>query len=140
MKFKNFIINKKNIFIFCFILTSLPLIFITCMYVTARRTGLEGARGGPQDAFRHTYTSAFVARYASPHLVKIATALTERNSNSEYDKMDIHNNYLGIQLGLSNIDLYSTIINKIKNVELKTKDHNKIYIMDKSDWKSSDIF
>lgn len=110
------------------------------MYILSQSTGLKGARGGPQDAFRHTYASAFVSRHLSPSLVKIATSLTERNPNSEHDQMDIHNNYLGIEIGLTDKPIYKTILNELKNPEIETKNPKKIHILNTSKWTSSDIF
>lgn len=122
------------------------------MYIVSRNTGFEGPRGGPQDAFRHTYTSALVAKYLSPKLVLLATKITENNPSSPYDIMDIHNNTLGIQVALNQFnltieskdrqdkDLYSIIFEMVKNAETRTSDSNKVYILEQSFWQKSDIF
>lgn len=122
------------------------------MYIVSRGTEFEGPRGGPQDAFRHTYTSALVAKYLTPKLVLLVTKITENNPSSPYDIMDIHNNTLGIQVALNQSsfiiepkdlqdkDLYSIIFEMVKKAETRTTDSNKVYILEQSFWQKSDIF
>lgn len=133
----------------------LPFIFVVSMYIIARNTGFEGARGGPQDAFRHTYSSALVARYISPKAVKLVTWVSERKPDSDHCIMDIHNNNLGIQIGLSsaNQSLYSLVYDKVlsatikQQVDPKTMDNNQlkavhldeVIVLNPSRWENSDI-
>ncbi len=128
---------------------SLPVLFIVSMYLISRNTGFEGPRGGPQDAFRHTYTSALVAKYLSPSLVVIATKISESNLDSSYDLMDIHNNNLGIQIALGHLSdgdvydqtsLYSKVYEKVKNAKVAATDKNTVHILEPSKWQSSDLF
>lgn len=123
-----------------FIFFLIPVLFILNMYRISRGTGLEGPRGGPQDAFRHTYASAITARYLSPKIVKLVTYVAENDPNSKYDKMDIHNNNLGIQIGQSKNPIYETIFDKIKTAEKNPSDANTIFILEQNLWQSSDIF
>ncbi len=112
-----------------------PLIFILSLYVTASRTGLPGRRGGPQDAFRHTYASALVSRYLSPKVVHLVTSVTELDANSPHDQMDIHNNTLGAKLGVSHSgDLYDLVAEKIRSAEINTTSEDTITLMPESDW------
>lgn len=85
---------------------------IGSLYIVAMNTGLAGRRGGPQDAFRHTYASALVSKYLSPKIVHFVTWICE-GDDSPYDQMDRHNNALGARLGQSESDLYQAVLQKI---------------------------
>jgi hypothetical protein len=139
-KIKPFILRNKYLISGATILLLSPLLFIISMYIISRNTKLDGPRGGPQDVFRHTYASAVTARYISPKIVKLVTFICERNPNSDYDKMDIHNNTLGLQIGLSKLPIYQTILEKIKIAEVNPSDSDTIYILEANKWRSSDVF
>ena len=82
-------------------LISLLLSLDVAFYLVAYRTGLQGMRGGPQDAFRHTFASAVVARYASPKIVDWVSKVCERDPlNNREDAMDRHNNAIGKTIGI----------------------------------------
>lgn len=91
-----------------------PIVVVFLLYRLAMSTELPGRRGGPQDAFRHTYSTALTARYLSPKVVELVTYLSEREPDSPFDQMDIHNNRIGIQIGLGSGDLYQVVWEKIK--------------------------
>ncbi|MDX6770356.1 MAG: hypothetical protein SF051_12550 [Elusimicrobiota bacterium] len=74
------------------------LLLLSPFYLTAMRTGLPGMRGGPQDAFRHTLASAFVARFVSPRAVDAVTDATE-SGRTRNSRMDRHNNRIGRDIG-----------------------------------------
>lgn len=87
---------------------------IIAFYLIAMNTGFPGRRGGPQDAFRHTFATAMVSRYFSPKAVEIVTLLCETDTDSPFDRMDIHNNRVGMLLGLTQAPIYGTVLEKIK--------------------------
>lgn len=109
--------------------------FILTIYIVAWRTGLPGFRGGPQDAFRHTLASAYVARYLGGETVLLFTRLSERNPDSNYDLMDWHNNQIGIRIGLSDApDLYQAVANAVKNGRENAQDKNMIRWLPQNKW------
>ena len=75
----------KGLFKISFGVLGLIIIFVVSMYITAALSGLEGRRGGPQDAFRHMYSSALVSKFISPKAVDLVTYLTEPNLNSRHN-------------------------------------------------------
>ncbi len=103
----------------------LPLLQLLFFYLIAMETGLPGRRGGPQDAFRHTYASAIVAKYLSPKVVELVTNLSERNANSPHDAMDIHNNTIGIQIGLTSKNIYEAVKARVDNGGVNSKEKNR---------------
>lgn len=97
-------------------------------------TGLPGRRGGPQDAFRHTYSSALTARYISPVAVEIFTWASERSPENKFDKMDIHNNKIGITIGMSTGDLSDLVRRKISEGQINATADNVVTWLPKEDW------
>ncbi len=104
------------------------------LYRLAMSTGLPGRRGGPQDAFRHTYSTALTARYLSPRVVVFVTFATERDPASPFDKMDIHNNRIGTNIGLGKDDLYEAVMNKVKNGQINAADADIVTWLPKEKW------
>lgn len=126
---------KTKLGLCLFILLLLPATFVLAMYITAHRTGLPGRRGGPQDAFRHTYTSALVARYSSAEVVGLVTYLTEADAESPQDQMDIHNNTLGAKLGASySGSLYDLIFERVRAAEVNAVSSDVIRVLPESSW------
>lgn len=98
----------------------------------AGSTGLKGRRGGPQDAFRHTYSSAVVARYLSPKAVELITALFERDPESIHNQMDINNNMAGIKVGLSSKPIYTEVFKMVEGA--MSNNQSDLIILPKSMW------
>ncbi len=115
----------------------LLLVFVVYCYLLAASTGFQGRRGGPQDAFRHIYASALVARYLSPSMVKLATTVLEGNNPSRYNQMDRHNNNLGIQIGIAEGTLYSeTMIAVQKAQEISIANQATAVVLSPKEWNS----
>lgn len=126
---------RKKIFISTFIIVLLsPVVVVFLLYRLAMATDLPGRRGGPQDAFRHTYSTALTARYLSPKVVELVTYLSERDSHSHFDQMDIHNNKIGTKIGLDEGDLYEVVMKKIKEGQINSKDQNTITWLPEDEW------
>lgn len=98
----------------------LGYIFILSMHGLAIQTGLPGYRGGPQDAFRHTLASAYVSRYLGGWAVESFTEFSEKDSNSNYDLMDRHNNNIGKIIGLGEAPVYETVSTYVKNGQVNS--------------------
>ncbi len=111
-----------------------PVIFLIYFYISAMQTGLPGRRGGPQDAFRHSYASAVVARYTHSNVVKILTNILESNSEDSYDLMDRHNNAIGAKIGSSDLPIYETLLNKIKQGSVSAYDKNTLMWLPSDHW------
>ncbi len=135
------IIKNKYFYILVLALVAVPFFFISYFYILAQRTGLEGRRGGPQDAFRHIYASAFTARYVSPRVVKLVTKISERNPHSVHDQMDRHNNRLGVRIGLSQVpNLYQAVLDKVHHAQITPETEDHAQILEPRKWQSRDIF
>lgn len=124
----------KKILLILFIVILIPVIIILYLYWLSMNTGLPGRRGGPQDAFRHTYSTAMASRYISPGFVKAFTEFTEPDINSPYDKMDRHNNNIGSQLGQQDGDLYSKVLKKVSEAQVNSTDKNVLTLLPKNEW------
>lgn len=96
------------------VIGGLVLSFIGSMHLIAGNSGLPGYRGGPQDAFRHALASAYITKYISPNAVEAFTKMSEQNPTSDHDKMDIHNNKLGKDIGLSADNIYQSVMERVK--------------------------
>lgn len=108
------LLNRKRVsyFLAFFILKISPLLYF---YAISEIQGLPGRSGGPRDAFRHTYASAFSARYISPKFVDFVTWLCERRP-TQSSAMDIHNNMNGKAIGLSDApSIYDAVKDSVKN-------------------------
>lgn len=111
-----------------------PMVTVVFLYKLAMDTELPGRRGGPQDAFRHTYSTALTARYISPKAVELVTFLSERDLNSPFDQMDIHNNKIGTQIGQGLGDLYETVWEKVKAGKVNSEDKDVITWLPEKQW------
>jgi len=126
---------RKKILLSLIVLAFLsPIVTVVLLYRLAMATELPGRRGGPQDAFRHTYSTALTARYLSPKAVELVTYLSERDPSSPFDQMDIHNNRIGTHIGLGNGDLHETVWQKIKAGQVDSKDKDIITWLPKNQW------
>lgn len=127
---------KKILFIIALVFIQ-PIIFIVSLYSISINTHLPGRRGGPQDAFRHVYSTALVARYFSPKIVILFTEMTERDSSSMFDLMDRHNNMIGIQTGLESGNLYDLVMIKIKSGQINSNNPHIITWLPPDRWTNS---
>lgn len=126
---------KKKILISLLVLIFIsPLVVVFALYRLAMATELPGRRGGPQDAFRHTYSTALTARYLSPVVVEFVTYICESDPTNHFDQMDIHNNKIGSRIGLSEGDLYETVMKKIKAGQINATDNNVITWLPEDEW------
>jgi len=126
---------RKKTLVYLFVLVFLsPIVTVVLLYRLAMATELPGRRGGPQDAFRHTYSTALTARYISPKAVELVTYLSEREPDSPFDQMDIHNNRIGTQIGLGDGDLYERVWQKIKEGRIDSKDKDVITWLPENQW------
>lgn len=124
----------KKVIITLAILAFIPAVAIFVLYRIAMATDLPGRRGGPQDAFRHTFSTALTARYLSPKVVEFVTWATERDHSSPYDRMDIHNNRIGTNVGLGEGPLYETVMKKVLKGQIDAHDIDVITWMPEKDW------
>lgn len=127
--------KKKNIIrIIIVIIFIAPIVEVIVLYRLAMSTGLPGRRGGPQDAFRHTYSTALTARYISPKVVEFVTWAAERNPDDPFDKMDIHNNRIGTKIGLGKAPLYEAVMQKIKEGEINSQNVDTVTWLPEKEW------
>jgi hypothetical protein len=109
--------------------------FIVYMHIVAYNTGLQGFRGGPQDAFRHTLASAYVSRYIGPWAVDAFTKYSEDDLQSNYDLMDWHNNFIGRDVGQTNSpDLYASVLTLVRNGQENAQDSKVIRWLPENKW------
>ena len=97
-------------------------------------TGLPGRKGGPQDAFRHAYASAVVARYISPDAVLYINEKWENDKNSPHDKMDRHNNRVGMNIGESGFSIAESVNYLILQSNTQKYSDDDLYWLDESEW------
>lgn len=129
--------KKKYIIALILVIILAPLVEVVILYRLAMTTGLPGRKGGPQDAFRHTYSTALTARYISPRVVEFVTWAAERNPNSPFDRMDIHNNRIGTNLGRGKDPIYETVLQKIKNGQINAQDIEVVTWLPENNWDMS---
>lgn len=125
---------KKSVITLLIIAFISPIIVVFILYRFAMSTNLPGRRGGPQDAFRHTYSTALTARYLSPKVVELVTYMSETDPNSHFDQMDIHNNRIGTNIGLAKGDLYQEVMKKIKEGQVNSTDPGIVTWMPEDEW------
>lgn len=126
---------RKKFFIYTIVLAIIsPIVAVIVLYRIAMNTELPGRRGGPQDAFRHTYSTALTARYISPKAVELVTYLWERDPTSPFDQMDIHNNRIGTLIGLGEGELFDTVWNKVKSGQINSQDKDIVTWLPENKW------
>jgi hypothetical protein len=126
---------KKKILISLFVLIFIsPIVVVFALYRLAMATELPGRRGGPQDAFRHTYSTALTSRYLSPVVVEFVTYMCESDPTNHFDQMDIHNNKIGSRIGLGAGDLYETVMKKIEAGQVNASDNNVTTWLPEKEW------
>lgn len=119
---------------FLFVVAGIVGLFIVSLYGIAMNTRLPGRSDGPQDAFRHTYASALVSRFLSPRVVELVTVVCERDDNSPSDRMDRHNNQLGMRIGQTNDDIFESVTEHVRNAEIEPVDSDVTFVLEKSNW------
>jgi len=111
--------------------------FMGSLYFVAWQTRLEGMRGGPQDAFRHTFSSAIVAHYAGPIVVDWATMIFERDDTSAMDLMDRHNNAIGKRIGIESKgfrEIYNQVSFAVQGGEVNTNTPDRVTWLERQYW------
>ncbi|MBC7429022.1 MAG: hypothetical protein H7336_10445 [Bacteriovorax sp.] len=117
---------KKYLLILCTLAILLPAAAVFVLYRIAMATGLPGRGNGPQDAFRHTFSSALTARYISPYAVEFVGFVCERDHTSPSDLMDIHNNKIGMEIGMGDGPLYETVVKKVQEGQINATDEDVV--------------
>ena len=79
-------------------LSAYPVTVLSYVYWHTLNSGMPGRRHGPQDAYRHTLASAFVAYTLSPAVVALVTRVMESDGSAD-GAMDSHNNAIGARIG-----------------------------------------
>lgn len=125
---------KRPLIILTILAVTLPVGAMVVLYRIAMATDLPGRRGGPQDAFRHTFSTALTARYLTPKIVEFVTFVAERDVLSPYDQMDIHNNRIGTNIGLGDAPLYDTTMKKIKEGQVNATDRDVVTWLPEEKW------
>ena len=128
---------KKYFLLICLLALTLPLGAIFVLYRIAMATGLPGRGKGPQDAFRHTFSSALTSRYISPYAVTFVSYVCERNHKSPSDLMDIHNNKIGSKIGVEDGPLYETVAKKVKEGRVNAIEDDVVTWLPESLWDNS---
>lgn len=128
------ILRNKWLIIIASLIIVLPLLQLLYFYSIAMNTGLPGRRGGPQDAFRHTYACAVVTKYISPKVVMFVTQVSERNKESPFDQMDMHNNMIGLKIGLSSKNLYQAVKQAVAEGQINAQDSEQITWLPENKW------
>jgi hypothetical protein len=128
------VLRNKWLILITGLVIVLPLLQLLFFYSIAMNTGLPGRRGGPQDAFRHTYACAVVAKYISPSVVMFVTRISERNKESDYDKMDMHNNMIGLKIGLSSKNLYKAVKQAVAEGQINAEKSDQITWLPENNW------
>lgn len=83
-----------------------------------------GSINGPADAIRHTMAAALLTKALGPSVAR--TILANHEDETNPDAMDIHNNEVGVQIGMANPNaspsqLYSIVLQKMEAGELVYK-------------------
>jgi hypothetical protein len=130
-------LSLKKIGLSILAIVSLWFILIGPFYLVAMMTHLPGMRGGPQDAFRHTFASSVIAKTISPKIVDFVTELCERDDHSLFDQMDRHNNHIGKILGANSSavsDLYAQVLTVVQQGEIQNANPNQTTWLPESHW------
>ncbi|MDX1679384.1 MAG: hypothetical protein R3242_01525 [Akkermansiaceae bacterium] len=80
------------------LLGSYPCLVLGYVWFKVAQSDLPGGRNGPLDAYRHTLASAVVAHTLNEDVVKWVTEIME-DDQFPTQRMDIHNNRIGAQIG-----------------------------------------
>jgi hypothetical protein len=89
---------RRRLVLVLALLAAYPLFVLGTTYTITLRSGLDGGRHGPCDAYRHCLASAIVAYSSSPRFVEWVTAAMEGDDRGASHRMDAHNNGVGVRL------------------------------------------
>ena len=103
------------------------------------KSGLEGGKYGPLDAYRHTLASAVVAYTTTPKLVVAVTNLMEFK-NRPIDLMDQHNNAIGARIGMQVDSLFkldAAVKAQVSRGTINATDANQTTWLPQQEWLES---
>lgn len=126
--------KKKYLITLLVLIFISPIIVVFFLYRLAMATELPGRKGGPQDAFRHTYSTALTSRYLSPLVVELVTFMCERDPTNHFDQMDIHNNKIGSRIGSDEGELYETVMKRVNAGQVNATDNSVITWLPEKEW------
>ena len=117
-------------------LGSYPSFVIGYTWLNVYKSDFKGGKHGPLDAYRHTLASAVVTYTTNEYAVKLATNIMERNDKNS-NKMDIHNNNIGIQIGKnakSFYDLKPEVHQSVSKGTVNTNNPNQTTWLPEKEW------
>jgi len=119
-----------------------PLCVLIYTWTFLFQSDLEGGRGGPLDAYRHTLASAVVSYTVGEWGVKVTTFLME-SSGKDSNKMDYHNNQIGAKIGSdakSFKEIESKVYKRVLAGTAYSKNTNQITWLEKERWHDGKIW
>jgi hypothetical protein len=138
-KRRKFILKLAAIALAISIYPSCVLIYTwTCVY----KSNLEGGRGGPLDAYRHTLASSVVSYTLGEWAVDTITFLME-SGGKDSNKMDGHNNRIGAKIGShakSFNELESKVYKRVLAGAAYSKNTNQSTWLTKERWRDGKIW
>jgi hypothetical protein len=138
--------KKRKLFLklaaIAFILCIYPLCVLIYTWTCVFQSNLEGGRGGPLDAYRHTLASAVVSYTVGEWGVDATTFLME-SRGKDSNKMDRHNNKIGAKIGShakSFKDLESKVHKRVLAGTTHSKNTNQSTWLAKERWRDGKIW
>jgi hypothetical protein len=119
-----------------------PLCVLIYTWSCVFRSDLEGGRNGPLDAYRHALASAVVSYTLDKRAVDLITRVMESRGKIS-NKMDIHNNRIGSQIGASSNsfgELEPAVRKSVLNGAANSPDTNQITWLPKERWRNGRIW
>ncbi len=119
-----------------------PLCVLIYTWTCVFQSDLEGGRGGPLDAYRHTLASAVVSYTVGEWGVNLTTFLME-SRGKDSNKMDRHNNQIGAKIGThakSFKELEPTVRKRVQAGAAYSKDKNQSTWLEKERWRDGKIW
>ena len=121
------------------VLSIYPLFVLLYVWSYVFRSDLDGGRNGPLDAYRHTLASSVVAYTLDERVVDLVTRLME-SGNKNSNKMDIHNNRIGAQIGAqaqSFLELEPAVRRAVLDGAINSPQANQITWLPEKSWRDS---
>ena len=138
--------KKRNLFIklaaLALVLCIYPLCILIYTWTCVYKSDLEGGRGGPLDAYRHTLASALVSYTIGEWGVNVTNFLMETRGNDS-NKMDRHNNQIGANIGSqakSFKEIESKVHKQILAGTIHSKNANQSTWLEKERWRNGKIW
>jgi hypothetical protein len=125
-----------------FALCIYPLCVLIYTWSCVFQSNLEGGRGGPLDAYRHTLASAVVSYTVGEWGVELTTFIME-SRGKDSNKMDQHNNRIGAKIGShakSFKELEPAVLKRVKAGTAHAKDKNQSTWLEKERWRDGKIW